>query len=466
VLNGAGQTAFFGRLTGTGVDSTNDSGIWSEGGGSGLALVAREGDAAPGTAYGVNFSSFDFSFPVLNGAGQTAFRGFLTGSGVDSSNNTGLWATDLNGDLQLIVRAGDLFDVNDDPLIEVLRTVSLVGFFGGIGGEDGRGTGFNDAGQLAFRLGFTDGSQGIFVANLNGASGLLGDFDNSGVLDLPDINLLMDAVRAGTNDPAFDLTGSGTVTLADRDEWVLNLFGSSAIGDVNLDGGVTALGDLSPALANLGQPGPKTWQQGNINDDLVVTALGDLSVILAGLSSEPAAPGSDAAADAALDAPAPNTAVAEYDPSTGVITIRANQVALVAITSDGENLVPGSLTGNFGGLAATDFPNLGEAAWVTSSNILGGVIPGADTVSVSVTPGTPLSDLTLLYQITGNPLTTGVITLIPEPAAFGAAGGRWAGPASPPRNASGRARRPQPSRFLKHQTPNVSETRPTPMSTA
>jgi hypothetical protein len=140
-------------------------------------------------------------------------------------------------------------------------------------------------------------------------------------------------------------------------------------------------------------------------------------VILAGLGAEPAA-GSDAATDAALEAPAPNTAVAEYDPSTGVITIRANQVALVAITSDGQNLVPGSLTGNFGGLAATDFPNLGEAAWVTSSNILGGVIPGADTVSVSVTPGTPLSDLTLLYQITGNQLTTGVINLIPEPAAF------------------------------------------------
>jgi hypothetical protein len=277
--------------------------------------------------------------------------------------------------------------------------------------------------DMRFRRGLNGGrSVASFVIDAGGVTaitveGLLGDFDGSGVLDLPDINLLMDAVRAGTNDPTFDLTGSGTVTLADRDEWVLNLFGSSAIGDVNLDGGVTALGDLSPALANLGQPGPKTWQQGNINDDLVVTALGDLSVILAGLGSEPAAPGSDAAADAALEAPAPNTAVAEYDPSTGVITIRANQVALVAITSDGENLVPGSLTGNFGGLAATDFPNLGEAAWVTSSNILGGVIPGADTVSVSVTPGTPLSDLTLLYQITGNQLTTGVITLIPEPAA-------------------------------------------------
>ena len=53
-LNAAGQTAFGATLSGSGIGSTNDSGIWSEGSGA-LALVAREGDPAPGTDGGVMF---------------------------------------------------------------------------------------------------------------------------------------------------------------------------------------------------------------------------------------------------------------------------------------------------------------------------------------------------------------------------------------------------------------------------
>src|SRR5690606_2482975 len=84
VLNGAGQIAFRGDLTGEGVTTANDRGIYSEGGGSGQTLVARTGSQAPGTAGGVNFRVF-FN-PVLNGAGQTAFLGDLTGEGVTGGN--------------------------------------------------------------------------------------------------------------------------------------------------------------------------------------------------------------------------------------------------------------------------------------------------------------------------------------------------------------------------------------------
>ena len=54
VINDAGQVAFRANLAGSGVDSTNNQGIWSEGSGS-LALVARTGSAAPGAPDGVNF---------------------------------------------------------------------------------------------------------------------------------------------------------------------------------------------------------------------------------------------------------------------------------------------------------------------------------------------------------------------------------------------------------------------------
>ncbi len=168
VINDAGQTMFLGRVSGSGVDPTNNTGIWSEGSGS-LNLVAREGDAAPGTGPGEVFRDFNAITPVLNGAGQIAFLGFLTGTDVDEMNNGGIWATDPNGLLTLIAREGDLFDVNIDPLIDDLRTIKFVIMytgFPGSGGEDGRATSFNDAGQLAFRLFFTDGSEGVFVATV------------------------------------------------------------------------------------------------------------------------------------------------------------------------------------------------------------------------------------------------------------------------------------------------------------
>ena len=70
--------------------TTNDWGVWSEASGS-LALVARSGSPAPGTPAGVNFDSFLIQ-SGFNNAGQTAFFAFVTGSGVDPSNDQGIWS--------------------------------------------------------------------------------------------------------------------------------------------------------------------------------------------------------------------------------------------------------------------------------------------------------------------------------------------------------------------------------------
>ena len=167
VLNGAGQTAFLATLSGTGVDAaTNAVGIWSEAAGAigSPALIARTGDAAPGTEPGVNYSFLNR--PVLNGAGQTAFFARLIGSGVDSTNGSGIWATDPDGQLTLVIRLGDRFDIDDDPFNEEFRTVASVNIFENTGNEDGRPSSFNDAGQLAFSATFTDGSSGVFVATI------------------------------------------------------------------------------------------------------------------------------------------------------------------------------------------------------------------------------------------------------------------------------------------------------------
>ncbi len=92
VLNNAGQTAFRGRLNNSG------DGIWSEGGGSGLALVARSGDNAPGTSE--NFT--DLYDPALNNAGQTAFGGRLNGT-------YGIWSEGKGSGLALVDRTRNTF---------------------------------------------------------------------------------------------------------------------------------------------------------------------------------------------------------------------------------------------------------------------------------------------------------------------------------------------------------------------
>jgi hypothetical protein len=177
VLNDAGQVAFRSYLTGSGVDSTNELGIWSDGSGE-MALVARTGSHAPGTAEGVSF--FDLHFPSLNSAGQTAFRANLTGEEVDFTNDRGIWATDTSGALQLIVRTGGQLEVTPGDI----RTLSDLDFVTATGNGDNRPSAFNNFGQLVFWASFTDGSQGVFVSN--SVAHVPGDFNSDGTVDAAD----------------------------------------------------------------------------------------------------------------------------------------------------------------------------------------------------------------------------------------------------------------------------------------
>lgn len=127
------------------------------------------------------------SHATVNARGQVAFLNFLTAIShqdlVESNDPSAsllpvtggaLYATDLNGVLHNIARTGQLFDVNDDPLVEEFR--EIVGLSAGADNErifgaggtslqSGGGTFFNDAGQLAFTATFTDGTSGVFVVS-------------------------------------------------------------------------------------------------------------------------------------------------------------------------------------------------------------------------------------------------------------------------------------------------------------
>lgn len=81
---------------------SGSTGIWLGAPGA-FPLIVKVGDAAPGTGAGVSFSGFERL--TLNPSGDISVRCALTGTGVTSANNTGIWAGS-SGALQMRVRAG------------------------------------------------------------------------------------------------------------------------------------------------------------------------------------------------------------------------------------------------------------------------------------------------------------------------------------------------------------------------
>lgn len=220
-LNTFGHLAYKAFIEGNQVDHSNDIAIYSEGSSS-LALVAREGDSPPGLDSEVKFLTFEdplisdservtflalldsdgdgqsnsrglftdihgrletvaiqgdfipgskeatfFSFDEIsmNSVGQIAFQSFTSG------RNRGIFVTDRSGILRTVVREGEWFDVNPDPMHVDRRIISEIRFGQGLygvtgGGGDGRARNLSDSGQLVFGLGFEDGTSGVFMATI------------------------------------------------------------------------------------------------------------------------------------------------------------------------------------------------------------------------------------------------------------------------------------------------------------
>ena len=100
-------------------------------------------------------------------------------------------------------------------------------------------------------------------------SSLQGDLNGDGTLDVDDLDTLTIMVQAGSLDTTYDLDGSGTVDLADRQYWVTDIK-NTWIGDSNLDGAFDS-GDLVAVFTagryedDLAQN--STWSTGDWNGD-------------------------------------------------------------------------------------------------------------------------------------------------------------------------------------------------------
>ncbi len=103
-----------------------------------------------------------------------------------------------------------------------------------------------------FYLDLANGSVPIAAGQSRGVGAILngdkllvidGDFDDDGDFDCDDIDALVFEIAAGANNPLFDLTGDGDVTVSDRDAWLMDAGDANLglghpylLGDANLDG--------------------------------------------------------------------------------------------------------------------------------------------------------------------------------------------------------------------------------------
>jgi hypothetical protein len=211
-MSAAGDTVFFGTITGPGVQSgVNNHGVWLALGPTGVpalnTLVARQGDSAAGLPAGTTFSAFT---DTGLGVAQTAVLAQISGPGITAANNTGIWEGEP-GNLHLVVRNGDsIADGSNAPLIvnglshftmnsagEMItqlgdssiigenaahqlvviarlgdsiqvaagdfRTIQSIVTVAG-GETSGGATALNDMGLVTFTAKFTDGSSGTLVS--------------------------------------------------------------------------------------------------------------------------------------------------------------------------------------------------------------------------------------------------------------------------------------------------------------
>ena len=122
-----------------------------------------------------------FPLLVSNARGQIIFTGKVSGEGIDETNDRGVWIADGDGQLRLVAQEGTTLEVADgDSRVISPDAFSLSGddgggensddFFiddllGGVisGGQDGRRTVLGDDGQIVVPLGFDDGTTGIIL---------------------------------------------------------------------------------------------------------------------------------------------------------------------------------------------------------------------------------------------------------------------------------------------------------------
>lgn len=99
--------------------------------------------------------------PAINESGQILFSATVGDINIKSDFHPTLWIAQPGGAVEKVMSDGDQITLTPGD-IRTVRTFTLIS---NIDRNSGRFRGFNDAGQIALQIGFTNGTEGIFVTN-------------------------------------------------------------------------------------------------------------------------------------------------------------------------------------------------------------------------------------------------------------------------------------------------------------
>lgn len=141
---------FRATITGPGVTAANNIGVFAGTTLSDIQLIARTGARPPGAPDTIQFADIQGNSLVIFGNNRVAFTSVLNGPSL-GANNSGIWATDAQGQLQLLALSGDLIPTSEG-------NIYLGGglFLQHGSGSDGRPSGGNRLGQLTLLDGSID----------------------------------------------------------------------------------------------------------------------------------------------------------------------------------------------------------------------------------------------------------------------------------------------------------------------
>jgi hypothetical protein len=184
----------------------------------GASQVMRDSDPAPTFPPDVVVSHIynATALVAMNDAGDIVFPTEIGGPGITDADKVVLWFRHhvLKRWVPLL-RSGD--EVAGRTVYAVDETDFGDAYCGATGGADGMWQSFNDAGMLAIRLEFTDGTHGIFRI----LPPAFGDADGDGRVGAGDLRLMERAWTgpgdgAGAERTVFDLDADGDIDLADQ----------------------------------------------------------------------------------------------------------------------------------------------------------------------------------------------------------------------------------------------------------
>jgi hypothetical protein len=126
-------------------------GIFAKYGEEPLGTVTTMSAVPPGTESGVQWKSFT-SLAAPGGGLGPLFTATLRGSGIDGTNDAGLWVVDSSGTLRCLFRKGDLISGS---------TIKSIGILKAVPASSGVTRAFNGSTQIVWQANFTDLSSAI-----------------------------------------------------------------------------------------------------------------------------------------------------------------------------------------------------------------------------------------------------------------------------------------------------------------